>query len=71
MPFIQYDLDLEDGMTVKNDTAHLYRYFDATAQAEYLYRCIEETVHHDFGTRSDSLQYSTLRSARLSYRGHA
>jgi len=47
MPFIQYDLDLEDGMTVKNDTAQLYRYFDATAQAEYLYRCIEETIHRD------------------------
>ena len=47
MPFIQYDLDLEHGMTVKNDTARLYRYFDATAQAEYLYRCIEETIHRD------------------------
>jgi hypothetical protein len=47
MPFIHYDLDLEHGMTVQNDTAHLYRYFDATTQAEYLYRCIEETVHHD------------------------
>jgi hypothetical protein len=47
MPFIQYDLDLEDGMTVKNDTAQLYRYYDATAQAEYLYRCIEETIHRD------------------------
>lgn len=47
MPFIQYDLDLEHGMTVRNDTARLYRYFDATAQAEYLYRCIEETIHRD------------------------
>lgn len=47
MPFIHYDLDLERGMTVQNDTAHLYRYFDATAQAEYLYRCIEETIQRD------------------------
>ncbi|WP_420237121.1 Fic family protein [Telmatobacter bradus] len=47
MPFIQYDLDLEHGMTVKNDTALLYRYFDATAEAEYLYRCIEETIYRD------------------------
>jgi hypothetical protein len=47
MPFIRYDLDLERGMSVKNDTAQLYRYFDATAQAEYLYRCIEETIHRD------------------------
>jgi len=34
-------------MTVRNETARLYRYFDATAQAEYLYRCIEETIHRD------------------------
>jgi hypothetical protein len=47
MPFIRYDLEPEHGMTVQNDTARLYRYFDATSQAEYLYRCIEETVHRD------------------------
>jgi hypothetical protein len=47
MPFIDYDLDLETGMTVSNDTVGLYRYFDATAQAEYLYRCIEESIHRD------------------------
>ncbi len=47
MPFIRYDLDAQDGMTVHNETARLYRYFDATALAEYLYRCIEETIHRD------------------------
>ena len=47
LPFIRYDLDLEKGMVVHNDTARLYRYFDATAQAEYLYHCIEETIHRD------------------------
>jgi hypothetical protein len=47
MQFIHYDLDLERGMTVQNDTANLYRYFDATAQTEYLYRYIEEAIHRD------------------------
>lgn len=47
MPFIHYDLDPERGMTVQNDTASLYRFFDATALAEYLYRCIEEAIHRD------------------------
>jgi Fic family protein len=47
MPFIRYDLDTQDGMTVHNETARLYRYFDATALAEYLYRSIEETIHRD------------------------
>lgn len=32
---------------VENDTADFYRYFDATAHAEFLYDCIEETVRHD------------------------
>jgi hypothetical protein len=63
MPFIHYDLDLEHGMTVQNDTAHLYRYFDATAQTEYLYRCIEETVHHDL---RDEIGFLAVFDAALS-----
>jgi hypothetical protein len=47
MPFIRYDLDPARGMTVHNDTASLYRYFDATPEAEYPDRCIEETIRHD------------------------
>jgi hypothetical protein len=47
MPFIRYDLDPGRGMTVHNDTASLYRHFDATPEAEYLYRCIEETIRRD------------------------
>ena len=47
MPFIRYDLDPARGMTVHNDTVSLYRYFDATPEAEYLYRCIEETIRRD------------------------
>lgn len=29
---------------VTNETIDLYRYFDATKQAEFLYRCVEETI---------------------------
>jgi hypothetical protein len=47
LPFIRHDLELEEGMVVHNETACLYRYFDAAAQAEYLYQCIEETIHRD------------------------
>ncbi len=46
-PFIDYDLDAEGLMTVKNKTAPLYRFFDATAHAEYTYQCIEETIRRD------------------------
>ena len=39
----------EDGpaIVVRNRTDHLYRYFDATAQAEYLYGCVIDTVRRD------------------------
>ncbi len=47
LPFISYDLNAEGLMTVHNETARLYRFFDATPHAEYLYHCIEETIRRD------------------------
>jgi Fic family protein len=32
---------------VLNDTADYYRYFGATAHAEFLYRCVEQTIEQD------------------------
>jgi Fic family protein len=32
---------------VLNGTANYYRFFDATAHAEFLYRCVEETIEQD------------------------
>ena len=49
LPFISYDLDAEGRMAVHNETASLYRFFDATPHAEYLYHCIEETIRRDLG----------------------
>jgi hypothetical protein len=34
-------------MTVLNETKSLYQYSDATAQAEYLYECVAETIEKD------------------------
>jgi hypothetical protein len=34
-------------MTVLNETKQLYQYFDATAQTEYLYQCVAETIEKD------------------------
>jgi hypothetical protein len=47
LPFINFQVDSDGRMTVRNATAHLYRFFDATAQVEYLYRCIQETIRKD------------------------
>lgn len=51
MPYIDWHWrDIGSGrfeVVVKNDTADLYRYFDATPQVEYLYRCIKEAIEVD------------------------
>jgi hypothetical protein len=47
MRLVDYD-EREDGVvSVKNETAHLYRYFDATPLAEALYGWVEETVRNE------------------------
>ena len=47
LPFIAYDLNSRGELRVKNETAHLYRYWDATAVSEFLYYCIAETIRRD------------------------
>ena len=48
MRLIDYE-EHEDGVvSVKNETAHLYRYFDATPMAEALYGWVEQTVRVEF-----------------------
>ena len=37
----------QHNVEVLNDTADYYRFFDATAHAEFLYHCVEQTVEHD------------------------
>jgi Fic family protein len=46
-PFIDYNLNQEGSLIVNNETAHLYRFWDATAFAEYLYDCVAETIRTD------------------------
>jgi hypothetical protein len=47
LPFIDYSLDDSGHMIVNNETAQLYRYWDATNFAEYLYGCVAETIRID------------------------
>lgn len=47
MRLLDYDEDAEGVVTVKNETAHLYRFFDATVMAEALYGWVEQTVRGD------------------------
>ena len=44
LPFIEWQPTADGNLDVTNDTAYLYRYFDATRQAEYLFDRIERTI---------------------------
>jgi Fic/DOC family len=44
---IEWEVTERKNVRALNDTADYYRFFDATAQAEFLYRSVSETVKHD------------------------
>jgi Fic family protein len=54
LDFIKWEATPDGNVNVLNDTIDLYRYFDATKQAEFLYKCVEETV---FNTLPEEVQY--------------
>jgi len=45
----------DGNVEVTNDTADLYRYYDCTAAAEFLYSCVERTVEEDLPDEIDYL----------------
>lgn len=47
LDFISWHWTAEQNIAVDNDTACLYRYFDATLFAEYLYDRVIDTVRQD------------------------
>ena len=44
LPMINWEPTSKGNVKVLNDTADFYRYFDATAQSEFLYMCVEQTI---------------------------
>jgi hypothetical protein len=55
MPYIEWRTTPGRNVEVVNDTADLYRYFDATAAAEFLYACVRRTVEQDLPREIDYL----------------
>lgn len=47
MPYIDWRPTEGGNVEVLNDTADLYRYFDATDNAEFLYACVQRTIECD------------------------
>lgn len=54
--FIEWRPTADRNVEVLNDTADLYRYFDCTAAAEFLYTCVRRTVEHDLPREIDFIR---------------
>ena len=47
LPLVEWRATERHNVEVLNDTSDYYRFLDATAHAEFLYKCVEETVTRD------------------------
>jgi hypothetical protein len=56
MPFIEWRPTADRNVEVLNDTVDLYRYFDCTAAAEFLFACVRRTVEDDLPHEIDYLR---------------
>ena len=56
LPAVDWKPTESGNVTVLNDTADFYRFFDATAHAEFLYGCVRHTVEHDLPEETTYLQ---------------
>lgn len=56
MDFIQWRPTGDGNVEVTNDTADLYRYYDCTEAAEFLYSCVQRTIEHDLPNEIDYLK---------------
>ena len=56
LPLIAWHATDKNNVEVTNDTADLYRYFDATPHAEFLYECVEQTIEIDLPKEAEFLQ---------------
>jgi hypothetical protein len=56
MPLIEWRPTADRNVEVLNETADLYRYFDCTEEAEFLYECVRHTVEHDLPREIDYLR---------------
>lgn len=53
---IEWKPTTDHNVEITNETIDLYRYFDATLQAEFLYECVEETIEKIIPEELDFLE---------------
>jgi hypothetical protein len=56
LDLIEWKATDDNNVEVLNDTADLYRYFDATKQAEFLYSCVQQTIEQTIPEEVDYLE---------------
>ncbi len=56
LPLIEWRATRRHNVEVLNETGDFYRFFDATAHAEFLYGCVEETVTRDLPEEVEYLE---------------
>ena len=56
LPYIEWRPTPARNVEVLNDTADLYRYFDCTQAAEFLFACVQRTVDEDLPREIDYLR---------------
>ena len=56
MPFIEWRATPKRNVEVLNNTVDLYRHFDCTQAAEFLYACVQRTVEQDLPAEIDYLR---------------
>ena len=63
LPVIEWQPTADGNVRVLNDTADFYRFFDATAHAEFLYSCVLKTIDVDLPRETQFLaQYDQFRA---------
>jgi len=65
MDSIEWRPTAEQNVEVLNDTVDLYRYFDCTQAAEFLYACVQRTVERDLPREIDYLRRHDEAMARI------
>ena len=65
MDFIEWKPTPDRNVDVLNDTADLYRYFDCTEAAEFLYGCVARTIEHDLPREIDYLRRHDEATRRI------
>ena len=56
LDLVKWRADESNNLEVLNETIDLYRYFDATKQAEFLYSCVQETIEKTIPAEVDYLE---------------